>query len=126
MPKRLFDRLTLFGRARLDVTIPTGPVRPTQRRYAVNLLDMSDPPCFRDEAVVALHELLNLGVRGHCMLSLAKTSSDLLRSIEIRQSVHRPKTPSLVGARATGSVRPSALHGHTGVAMEDGSGRPGR
>src|SRR5213596_785035 len=65
MPKRLFDRLTLFGRARIDVTIPTGPVRPTQRRYAVNLLDMSDPPRFRDEAVVALHELMNLGVRGH-------------------------------------------------------------
>jgi len=53
-------------------------------------------------------------------LSLAKTSSDLLRSTEIRQSVHRPKTPSLVGARATGIVRPSALHGHTGVAVEDG------
>src|SRR5437879_12469345 len=30
------------------------------------------------------------------------------------------KTPSLVGGRATGFVRPSALHGHTGVAMEDG------
>src|SRR2546425_10599854 len=65
MPKRLFDRLTLFGRARLDVTITTGPVRPTQGRYAVNLLAMSDPPSFRDEAVVMLHELLNLGVRGH-------------------------------------------------------------
>jgi MFS family permease len=55
-------------------------------------------------------------------LSLAKTSSDALRSTEIRQSVHRPKTPSLVGGRATGIVRPSALHGHTGVAMEDGEG----
>src|SRR2546428_2773637 len=32
-------------------------------------------------------------------LSLAKTSSDLLRSTEIRQSVHRPTTPSLVGAK---------------------------
>ena len=53
-------------------------------------------------------------------LSLAKTSSDSLRSTEIRQSVHRPKTPSLLGGRATGIVRPSALHGHTGVAMEDG------
>ena len=53
-------------------------------------------------------------------LSLAKTSSDSLRSTEIRQSVHRPKTPSLVGGRATGIVSPSALHGHTGVAMEDG------
>src|SRR2546422_699524 len=69
MPKRLFDRLTLFGRARLDVTITTGPVRPTQRWYAMNLLDMSDPPRFRDEAVVMLHELLNLGVRGHFLSS---------------------------------------------------------
>jgi len=51
MPKRLFDRLTLFWRARLDVTAATGPVRPTERRYAVNLLDMSDPPRFRDEAL---------------------------------------------------------------------------
>ena len=54
------------------------------------------------------------------VLSLAKTSSDSLRSTEICQSVHRPKTPRLVGGRATGIVRPSALHGHTGVAMEDG------
>src|SRR2546425_684466 len=46
-----------------------GSARPTQRRYAVNLLDMSDPPRFRDEAVVMLHELLNLGVRGHFMPS---------------------------------------------------------
>ncbi len=38
----------------------------------------------------------------------------------MRQSVHRSKTPSLVGGRASGIVRPSALHGHTGVAMEDG------
>ena len=53
-------------------------------------------------------------------VSLAQTSSDSLRSTEIRQSVHRPKTPSLVGDRATGIVRPSALHGHTGVAREDG------
>src|SRR2546426_574547 len=35
------------------------------------------------------------------------------------------KTPSLVGGRATGIVRPSALHGHTGVAMQDGE-RAGR
>jgi hypothetical protein len=54
------------------------------------------------------------------VVSLAKTSSDSLRSTEICQSVHRPKTPSLVGGRATGIVRPSALHGHTGVAREDG------
>ena len=53
-------------------------------------------------------------------LSLAKTSSDSLRSTEIRHSVHGPKTPSLVGGKATGIVRPSALHGHTGVAMEGG------
>ena len=53
-------------------------------------------------------------------LSLAKTSSDSLRSTEIRQSVHRPKTPSLVGGGATGIVRPSTVHGHTGVAREDG------
>ncbi len=52
------------------------------------------------------------------ILSLAKTSSDSLRSTEIRHSVHGPKTPSLVGGKATGIVRPSALHGHTGVAME--------
>ena len=49
-------------------------------------------------------------------LSLAKTLSDLLRSPE-SQSVHRPETLSLVGGRATGIVRPAALHGHTGVAI---------
>src|SRR5438876_4064797 len=69
MPKRLFDRLPLFGRARLDVTIATGALRSTHGRYAVNLLDMSDPSRFRDEAVVTLHELLNLGGRGHFMPS---------------------------------------------------------
>src|SRR3989441_13276077 len=69
MPKRLFDRLTLFGRARLDVTIATGALRPTHGRYAVDLFNVSDPPRFRDEAVVTLHELLNLGVRGHFMPS---------------------------------------------------------
>jgi hypothetical protein len=69
MPKRLFDRLTLFGRAWLDVTISTGPVRPPQRRYAMKLLNMEDPPRLRDEAVVTLHELLNLGVRRHFLPS---------------------------------------------------------
>jgi len=69
MPKRLFDRLALFLRARLDVTTATGPVRPTQRRYTVNLFDMSDPSRFRDEAVVTLHEFPNLGVRGHFISS---------------------------------------------------------
>jgi len=38
-------------------------------------------------------------------LSLAKTLSDSLRSPEIRQSVHRPKTARLVGGRTTGIVR---------------------
>src|SRR2546422_5451070 len=65
MPKRLFDRLTLFGRARLDVTIATGALRPTHGRYAVDLFHVSDPSRFRDEAVATLHELLNLGGRGH-------------------------------------------------------------
>src|SRR3989441_7599400 len=69
MSKRLFDRLTLFGRARLDVTIATGALRPTHGGYAVNLLDVSDPSRFRDEAVVTLHELLNLGGGGHVMSS---------------------------------------------------------
>src|SRR3989442_11566369 len=65
------------------------------------------------------------GMLESCNLSLAKTSSDLLRSTEIRQSVYRPKTPSLVGGRATGIVRPSAF-----VTRESrgrtGSGRAGR
>ena len=39
-------------------------------------------------------------------LSLAKTSSDSVRSAEIRQSVHRSKTPSLVGGRVG---RPASL-----------------
>ena len=69
MPKRLFDRFALFRRARLDVTMATGPVRPPQRRQAVNLLDVRDPSRFGDEAVVALHELLNLGVRGQVVAS---------------------------------------------------------
>jgi hypothetical protein len=69
MPKRLFDRLALFLRARLDVAIVASPVGLTQRRYAVNLLDVRDPSRFRNEAVVTLHELLNLGVRGHFMSS---------------------------------------------------------
>jgi len=38
-------------------------------------------------------------------LSLAKTLSDSLRSPEIRQSVHGPKTARLVGGRTTGIVR---------------------
>jgi len=63
MAKRLFDRLALFGWARLDVTTAAGPVRFTAHRYAV--FHMRDPSRLRDEAVVTLHELLNLGVRGH-------------------------------------------------------------
>ena len=39
-------------------------------------------------------------------LSLAKTSSDSRRSTEMRQSVHRSKTPSLVGGRVG---RPASL-----------------
>src|SRR5438128_5257361 len=39
-------------------------------------------------------------------MSLAKTSSDSLRSTEMRQSVHRSKTPSLVGGRVG---RPASL-----------------
>jgi hypothetical protein len=33
VPKRIFDRLTLVGRARLDVTITTGPGRPLRGTY---------------------------------------------------------------------------------------------
>jgi len=69
MPERLFDRFPFFWWARLDIAATTGPARPPQRRHAVNLLDMSDPPRFWDEAVVTLHELLNLDVRGHTMPS---------------------------------------------------------
>src|SRR3989442_12104047 len=39
-------------------------------------------------------------------LSFAKTSSDSRRSTEMRQSVHRSKTPSLVGGRVG---RPASL-----------------
>src|SRR6267142_4280359 len=42
----------------------------------------------------------------HTTLSLAKTSSDSLRSTEMRQSVHWSKTPSLVGGRVG---RPASL-----------------
>src|SRR5439155_11950325 len=45
------------------------------------------------------------GARGHG-LSLAKTLSNSLRSTEMRQSVHRSKTPSLVGGRVG---RPASL-----------------
>jgi hypothetical protein len=38
LPERFFDRLALFLRGRLDVTIVTGAVRLTQRRYAVTSL----------------------------------------------------------------------------------------
>ena len=61
--QRLFDRLALFLRAPLNVTIVTGAVRLTQRRGAVSLLDVRDPSRFRGEAMVTLHELLNLGTR---------------------------------------------------------------
>ena len=74
--------------------------------------------CGIDVAILRISDIWAKRVR--VILSLAKTSSDSLKSTVIRQSVHRPKTPSLVGGGATGIVRPSALHGHTGVAMEDG------
>src|SRR5438046_718649 len=67
MPKRLFDRFTLFGWARLDPAIATDALCPTHGGYATNLLDVSDPSRFRDEAVVTLHERLDLGGRGHFM-----------------------------------------------------------
>ena len=54
---------------RHDVAIVASPVGLTQRRYAVNLLDMRDRSGFRNEAVVTLHKLLNLGVRSHFMSS---------------------------------------------------------
>jgi hypothetical protein len=38
MAQRLLDRLPLFGWARLDVTIPTGPFCSSQRRYTVTSL----------------------------------------------------------------------------------------
>src|SRR5260370_14351968 len=74
MAKRLFDRLALFGRARFARPIPTSPVRPPQRRYAVNLLDMSDPTRLRDEAMVPLYEPLDLAVGGHFMPSTIVSS----------------------------------------------------
>ena len=43
----------------------------------------------------------------------------------MRQSVQQVQDPEPGWSRATGIVRPSALHGHTGVAMEDGE-RAGR
>jgi hypothetical protein len=73
MPKRLFDCLTLFGRARYDATTPTGAVRCTARRYAPKSLDMSDPGGFRDETVVMLNELLYLAVGRHPSPSSSST-----------------------------------------------------
>ena len=83
MPKRLFDRLALFLRARLDVAIVAGPVGLTQRRYVVNLLDMRDPSRFWNEAVVTLHELLNLGV-------IASLTVTIMRSTMIDRSRRAP------------------------------------
>src|SRR6266403_1228744 len=85
-------------------------IHPAERFRNIRIVDTS----FHRRLSFCLLEVLKI------RLSLAKTSSDSLRSPEIRQSVHGPKTPSLVGGRATGIVRPSALHGHTGVAMEGG------
>ena len=88
MAKRLFDRLALFGRARFDLPITTSPVRPPQRRYAVNLLDMSDPTRLRDEAMATLYEPLDLAVRGHFMPSTILSS--WLKTVGLlRKTPHR-------------------------------------
>ncbi len=58
VPKRLFDGLALFGRARFDATTLAGAVRCTARRQAPKRLDMSDLPGPRDEAVMLLNDLL--------------------------------------------------------------------
>ncbi len=65
MPERLFDCLTLFGRARDDPTTPTGTVRRSARRQAPKRLDMSDPTGFRDEAVMTLNDILYLALGRH-------------------------------------------------------------
>src|SRR5437879_11180986 len=61
-------------------------------------------------------------------VSFAKTSSDSLRSAEMRQSVHRSKTPSLVGGRVG---RPASLDRRPCTVTPEsrwrtGSGRAGR
>jgi len=65
VPKRLFDGLALFGRARFDATTLPGAVRCPARRQASKRLDMSDPTGLRDEAVMLLNELLYLNVGRH-------------------------------------------------------------
>src|SRR5712691_10444302 len=65
VPKRLFDGLALFGRARFDATTLPGAVRCTARWQASKRLDMSDPTGLRDEAVMFLNELLYLNVGRH-------------------------------------------------------------
>src|SRR5207247_9487576 len=55
------------------------------------------------------------------LLSLAKTSSALLRGAPRSFNLSTgPRPRAWFEARATAIFRPSALHGHTGVAMEDG------
>jgi hypothetical protein len=83
MAKRLFDRLAFFGRAWFDLPTATSPVRPPQRRYAVNLLDMGDPTLLRDEAMATLYEPLDLAVRGHLCPPRLKTIG-LLRKTQHR------------------------------------------
>src|SRR3989475_11977344 len=65
VPKRLFDGLALFGRARFDATTLPGAVRCPARRQASKRFDMSDPTGLRDEAVMLLNELLYLNVGRH-------------------------------------------------------------
>jgi hypothetical protein len=45
----------------------TRPTRPLVAGATAQPSDITDPPCLRDEAMVTLHELLNLGGRGHFM-----------------------------------------------------------
>jgi hypothetical protein len=65
VPERLLDRFTLLGWAGLDATIATDALCPTHAGDAVNFFDVSDPSRFRDEAMVTLHERLDLDGRGH-------------------------------------------------------------
>jgi hypothetical protein len=58
-----------------------------------------------------------------CLACAAVPRQNLIRlAQEHRDPSLRPRAqdPEPSGGKATGIVRPSALHGHTGVAMEDG------
>ena len=57
----------------------------------------------------------------HFALSLAKTPSELLRGVPRSFNLSTgPRPRAWFEARATAILRPSALHGHTGVAVEAG------